>query len=526
MTELSPDRETIAVLLIDDDDDQLMLLSRALKSVADDGIQDEYDIQTFTDPAMALANVSTLDSAVVVCDYMMPGGTGLDWLPDFIRAGSGPVILLTGQGDERIAARAFREGAADYLTKSAVLADPAMLCRCIRESRRRDRFDDCNNDLARQLRAANTSLAKQNATLAELTDTAHRFVDNVAHEFRTPLTVIREFASILRDGIGGTLNDTQCEYIEYIIGATGDLAHLVDDFLDSGRLKSRTLRVDRRGHDAAAVLEQTRTTIQARAANKRIEIIEQIDPDVGTIFCDLDKAGRALINFAINAIKFSPNGEKVVIDCRPTGNGDVRFAITDHGPGLPPDDIECIFERFKQVGDVQRSPIKGFGLGLNIARELVWLNLGSIDVSSEQGNGSTFSFTVPVNDPAIIVERYLRLIVQADDDRRVTVLECLPTGNTVTAEQMRCWLAGTCYPTDVALPSMDGNSVILLGKCDEPDRWIERLDQVRSRTASETDDTRNVPMQIKWIGSWAHPEKEDFITDCAVGKAMGRNCCA
>lgn len=524
MTGPATSNEHVSVLIIDDDPDHLDLLSRSLREPESGLDSDTFDILTFNDPAKAIANLSTLESTVVICDYNMPGGTGLDWLPDFLRAGNGPVILITGQGDEAIAAEAFREGASDYLTKTEILTEPKSLSSTIRESLRRDRRESCNSALSRQLRIANESLENQNRTLAELTDTAHRFVDNVAHEFRTPLTVIREFAAIIRDGIGGTISDSQREYIEYIIGATGDLAHLVDDFLDSGRLKSRTLRVDRASHPPQHVLEQIRTTLRTRAANKRIEIVEHFESDLPYVFIDLDKAGRTLINLAVNAIKFSPNNERVIIGCAPNGNGDVRFAVTDHGPGMPADEVEVVFERFKQVGDVQRSTIKGFGLGLNIARELVWLNLGSIHVESELGVGSTFSFTVPVFDPAVIVERFLQNIAHLRGDTHVTVLQAGFDAAESSTEQLRARLASICYPTDVVIPAMDGSGVVLIGITNEPDRWIQRLTAALG-SRSHVADQPPGEIDIRWVGSWRYPEHEDAITTSAVGRAMAMTTC-
>jgi CheY-like chemotaxis protein len=129
-----------------------------------------------------------------------------------------------------------------------------------------------------------------------------------------------------------------------------------------------------------------------------------------------------IINLAVNAIKFTPEGGSVNIWATAEDGDDVTIGITDSGPGISQENLAIIFDRFQQVDQNLRASTKGFGLGLNIAKELVALNLGRINVESEVGAGSTFAFTVPKYEPRIVLERYLDRITAMGDRAPVVSL--------------------------------------------------------------------------------------------------------
>ena len=198
----SVSHNTLSVVLIDDDDEHRDLLTRAISSAFTD---EAWDVTTsaFRDPEQGLAELPADNQTIVLIDYSLDGTTGNEWIADFIRAQVGPVILITSHGDETIAREAFRYGAADYLIKPDVIVSPDILRSSVCEALRQYRLEATNRSLSARLKRTNTELERKNARLAELTSIAHRFVDDVAHEFRTPLAVIKEFASILSDGIVG-----------------------------------------------------------------------------------------------------------------------------------------------------------------------------------------------------------------------------------------------------------------------------------------------------------------------------------
>jgi CheY-like chemotaxis protein len=126
------------------------------------------------------------------------------------------------------------------------------------------------------------------------------------------------------------------------------------------------------------------------------------------VYCDEEKARRVIVNLAVNAIKFTPEGGSVEFWAHADEQGqEVTIGVTVTGPGLSAENLSIIFERFRQVDQGLRASTKGFGLGLNIAKELVALNLGRINVESDVVKGSTFSFTLPNYEPCVLLQRYL-----------------------------------------------------------------------------------------------------------------------
>ena len=266
------------------------------------------------------------------------------------------------------------------------------------------------------LSVANGLLTMTNERLAMMYDDAHQFVDDVAHEFRTPLTVIREFAAIMNEGLVGDLTDDQRHYLRVICARVDDLNGLVNDMLDLSRLEAGLISAARRECAVQEIVERVETVLTRRAAASRVEFKLEIEEGLPSLYCDAEKIGRVLVNLAINAFKYGGDKGGVTLWMRRLpATSQVMMGVTDNGPGIPQDKLEMIFERFKQAGRL-RDTAKGFGLGLNIVRELVDLNLGDVGVQSSLGKGSTFSFTVPIFDPAGIVSLFVDKLARERSD--------------------------------------------------------------------------------------------------------------
>ena len=236
--------EQCIVVIIDDDPGDAELLRRQLDEIPTLNM----DFVHYKDTSEALLELTQRDAYVIFLDYQLGKVTGSDVL-GWIR-GSGdlrPIIVLTGQGDESIAAELMRSGADDYLVKDDIT--PTGLRRAIANARAqflRRRGEEHRRTLLDELEATKVSLEKKNRRLSELYKTAHEFVDNVSHEFRTPLTVIKEFASIVRDGLAGDVTDEQREYLDIVNNRVDDLSIMVDDMLDISKLEAGILGVCRR----------------------------------------------------------------------------------------------------------------------------------------------------------------------------------------------------------------------------------------------------------------------------------------
>jgi two-component sensor histidine kinase len=260
-------------------------------------------------------------------------------------------------------------------------------------------------------------------------------VDNVSHEFRTPLTVIKEYVSLIREGIVGAVSEEQSKMLHVVEDRADDLNTMVDDMLDVSKLEAGLLGVYRQKCDITQILQHVRPALERKALIKSVRLEWNVEPGLPAIYCDPEKVGRVLINLSTNAIKFCGQPGHVRIDCRrdPDSSG-VIANVTDNGPGISAENQRVLFRRFKQLGQTIRSSTKGFGLGLSIAKELAELNLGEILVKSEPGQGSTFSFTLPPADPQEVMRRYLRRVMHSlDPARSLSLIEAAVPEFTETA---------------------------------------------------------------------------------------------
>jgi PAS domain S-box-containing protein len=262
-----------------------------------------------------------------------------------------------------------------------------------------------------RLRESQQLLEAQNARLRDLYAMAHTFVDNVSHEFRTPLTVIKEYADLISEGAVGPIAEEQQRFMSVIADRADDLNTMVDDMLDGSKLDNGMMAVIRQPVQIREIIEHVRPVLERKALNKGVDLTIDVERGLPDLFVDDAKVGRILVNLAVNAIKFSgePGVVRVWAQADSSGPG-VVLGVTDNGAGIDSDRQSEIFERFKQLGGSIRGSCKGFGLGLSIAKELVDLNLGELQLESQPGLGTTFRCSLPPYDPAEVLGRYLRRV--------------------------------------------------------------------------------------------------------------------
>jgi signal transduction histidine kinase len=231
----------MTAVVIDNHEADLELIRRALERANEECAH--IKVCTYADTTSAFANLLPAGRVVVIFDDARCGQAGLDWLPDFIRADVGPVIILTSAGDQHIADESLRNLGANYVDKSTVLKSPECLHHTIAEALRRFSLERTNRYLAHKLKEANAELSKKDEAIAELTSSTNRFVEDAAHELRAPLAVIQKFASTMSDGIGGPINEQQSDYLRAITASARDLAHRIDHCLHIGTSCVPALRV-------------------------------------------------------------------------------------------------------------------------------------------------------------------------------------------------------------------------------------------------------------------------------------------
>ncbi len=361
--------------------------------------------------------------------------------------------------------------------------------------------------LLEKLQASEEILAKKNRRLKRLYKTAHRFVDNVSHEFRTPLTVVNEYVSLLRDGIVGTLSEEQKRMLDVIGDRAGDLNTMVDDMLDISKLEAGMLGLWRRSCTVAEVVKHVRPSLDRKALVKDVELQFDIPDDLPEIYCDDEKIGRVIVNLAVNAIKFcgQPGLVQIWAESQPQ-RGQIVIGITDNGDGIAPENLAVIFQRFKQVGANPRGSTMGFGLGLNIAKELVHLNYGQIEVKSAVGKGTTIWFSVPIADPLEVMTRYAHRIVQLQSGPRAISLlaATIPdSSDDRIADDVNTFLNTLLRRHDLTFRT-DCKEWLMAVSCDELEleSFFARVEETRDKINRNRPAEPLPAIRMRPLGSW------------------------
>lgn len=497
--------EHLHVVVIDDDDDHAEL-ARVSVRAALRGACERLELSVFSHPRDVDA-----DAIAGPCVFLCDDKLAADWLPHLVALDLGPAIAMTSRGHEEIAATAVWEGSTDRVNGATVCQGGQRLRSTILDARRQFDLERTARELTRQLEIAKRDLRIKGERLDSLSNSTHRFVEDVAHEFRTPLAVIQEFASIMADGIGGQVTPKHGEFLEFIGNATRDLAQLVDDFLDSGKLRAGTLRVDRRVHSVDEVLDASWSVLAQRAKAHGITLERDVPDDLSPVWIDVDKARRTLTNLLINAVKYSPANATVTIRAASHGPTAVRLMVIDRGPGMNRDECERLLDRFRHGDAAHVSQTKSCGLGLNIVRELTGINLGVAEVSSELGVGSTFAFTMPRAETASIVRHYVDWIGSLDLSDTITVLH-VSAGDPVTQQELLSFLGSVSRTTDLELPDASGDGVYLVGVGHNPGEWAARLETLYQESALRVIKQTDRPLRVRRLGVCRLPNAEAFLT--------------
>jgi PAS domain S-box-containing protein len=235
--------------------------------------------------------------------------------------------------------------------------------------------------------------------LKELDKMKSAFVSNVSHELRTPLTAIKASADNMLDRLIGDLNGKQVGYLTRIKSNSDRLARLINDLLDLSTIEAGKIDLRPTNLPLVTLVKEAAESLRPVAAEKLINLtVMSADPGV-IAWADRDKVIQVLMNLIGNALKFTPARGKVTIAVAKNSAAWMQISVTDTGPGIPAEEVNKVFGRFYQIGQAGTQKTQGTGLGLAISKALVEMHGGKIWVESEAGKGSTFSFTLPAEQP-------------------------------------------------------------------------------------------------------------------------------
>ncbi len=269
-----------------------------------------------------------------------------------------------------------------------------------------------------QLEAQNAQLEAQATRLAELDRAKSRFFANLSHEFRTPLTLTIGPLEDLRGWLRDRLEGDPPRQLDMALRNSRRLLRLVNQVLDVAKLESGKMRIRAREGDVVAFVRSLAAAFTPVAERRRIAYRLPAPGTAIPCWFDPDALEKVLANLLSNAFKFTPDDGTIEVRVeREPGDGGVRIAVSDTGPGIPEADLKHVFERFFQSGTWHQRAQAGTGIGLSLARELVELHGGRIVVESPAGAGATFIVHMPFGRDHL------------DDDQ---IAEAEPAGAVVT----------------------------------------------------------------------------------------------
>lgn len=319
------------------------------------------------------------------------------------------------------------------------------------------------------------------------------FVSVVGHELRTPLTSIRGSLGLMAGGVYGELSEDGRRMLEIAVTNTDRLVRLINEILDIERIESGRAPMVRRLCDLADILREAEELMAPTAAEAEVEL--SVEGASARLWADADRVLQTVTNLLSNAVKFSQPGGAVALHAEVRGEEEVVVSVTDRGRGIPPKMLETIFERFAQVDASDSREKGGTGLGLSIARSIVNQHGGRIWAESEPGQGSTFSFALPLVGATAFGRGRPRLLVSDFE----------ATSRAHAAQLLRRWgyavTEAASGEETVRLADAERPAVILVdaGSGGDAVKVVSALE--------ERDSTRGIPVVI--VGGQAAGEGDD-----------------
>ncbi len=377
------------VLLIEDDEEDYILLQRLLAKVP----HQRYKVLWEQRPEHGLAHMQRDDHDICLVDYRLGAASGIDVLKEARKQGyTRPIIMLTGASEGNIDIQALHAGADDYITKDQLQGE--LLHRLIRYAIERKKAEQERDRLLREQIIRDEREARRT-----------EFISMVVHELKTPITSLKGYSQLLGrrcermgDAQGMQLATRMDQQVNRLTG-------LIDDLLDINRMEGNRLRLRESDFAFDDLVEEVMADIQLTTEQHTLVKEGQTH---ATIRGDRERIGQVLTNLLTNAIKYAPASDRIVVRLA-RDEQSVTASVQDFGPGIPAEQQERVFEPFYRIQG-QETIASGLGLGLTIAANLVARHQGKIWVESEEGAGTTFSFTLPLaprqaDQPALEVGR-------------------------------------------------------------------------------------------------------------------------
>ena len=287
----------------------------------------------------------------------------------------------------------------------------------------------------RELEATNQELQQANLKIREADRLKSEFLANMSHELRTPMNAIIGFTRLVQRKSADVLPTKQRENLEKVEISANQLLGLINDILDLSKIEAGKMILSTSPFDLASLVGACFATVEPMVKTDRVRLVKEVPGNLPEVLSDQDKLKQIIINLLSNALKFTEEGEvklSAVLE-----DSLLKIAVSDTGIGIPSHALQYIFDEFRQVDGSSTRRYGGTGLGLSITKKLAHLLGGTIDVSSVEGEGSTFTVTIPLerredvpaeevkSDQEVLTRAEMRgkkVLLAIDDDPNVLIL--------------------------------------------------------------------------------------------------------
>jgi len=299
-----------------------------------------------------------------------------------------------------------------------------------------------------QRKVAEEAIRAAHDRAIEAADVKSQFLATMSHEIRTPINAVVGMSELL---LQTQLSDEAREYATTVRDSAESLLAIVNDILDFSKMEAGRMQLDSAPFSPVVAVENATDILAAAARKKGLSLTTYVAPDVPSrVSGDADRLRQVLLNLIGNAVKFTAEGSvtvRAVVDGAEGDAVELRFSVTDTGPGIAQDAAEQLFEPFRQADQSTRRRFGGTGLGLSISRRLVELMGGKIGFDSSPGRGSTFWFTVPY---VLVVDGNERERVDVLRGARVLVVDAEANARQVVEQYLLAWGAAASSTGDGA----------------------------------------------------------------------------
>lgn len=378
-----------SILLVDDKPANLLALGKALEGL-------DCDIVKAGSGQDALFECLNRKFACILMDVKMPDMDGFETaqiIKNSKEQANFPIVFITAhdESNENFK-KGYDLGAIDYITKPLNIKEIVVKVKMYCELFKRRNA----SELAGQLHQVNMALKEANRKLSlkntEILDVFY----TIAHELMTPVGLINTFSSALSDRLSSSSDSETKESLEYIMDSCQQLYVYVTDLLDASRLEKQKIILRKANFSSGVLIKRVLDRFKGKCAEKNIALVSNLADENIKVSLDEGRFYQIMTNLINNALKFTERGG-IEIGSRSSADSKfISFYVNDTGCGISKEHLKSVFNPFYQASDQPAGHLGGLGLGLSVVKGLVNLHGGEVFVESKLGEGSSFSFTMPI----------------------------------------------------------------------------------------------------------------------------------